>query len=137
MPAGRPSTYDPAYCDQVIEWGKLGKSRTWMAAQIGVARKTIYEWESSFPDFCDAMTCAMALSQAWWEDAGQDNMLQTGFSASAWSRSMAARFPEDWREKTETKHVGPNDGPVQIESSPGEMAMALLSKLVPQVKDNS
>lgn len=26
MPAGRPSDYDPAYCERVIELGREGKS---------------------------------------------------------------------------------------------------------------
>jgi hypothetical protein len=74
----------------------------WMAATLGVAKSTLQLWEKDIPEFSAAMTQARALSQLWWEDAGQANMLLAPgvgtFNASVWSRSMAARFPEDWRE---------------------------------------
>lgn len=110
MSPGRPTLYDPSYCEQVILWGKEGKSKTWMAANLDVTRQTFDNWEKQYPDFFGAMTRAMQLSQAWWEDAGQDNMLlspgQGTFNASVWSRSMAARFPAEWREKTEQQISG-------------------------------
>lgn len=41
-------------------------------------------------------------------------MQAPGFNAAIWSRSMAARFPADWRESKEAKIVGADGGPVQI-----------------------
>jgi hypothetical protein len=104
----RPTKYDPAYCDQVIELGKLGMSVVEMAADIGVARNTLEtEWPTANPEFSQAFTLAKQHSQAWWETMGRVNLVmapQSGtFQASVWSRSMAARFPADWREKTESK----------------------------------
>lgn len=114
MPPGRPSTYDPDYCRRVQEYGAQGKSLTWMAATIGVSRETIYRWMEEFPDFCDAMTQAQMLSQLWWEDAGQNGMVAPGFNASIWSRSMAARFPKDWRENKGVEMSGPNGGEIPL-----------------------
>lgn len=113
MPAGRPTDYDPEYCDLVIDLGKQGKSKAYMAAEIGVARQTLENWAAAHPEFMDAMTRAMTFAQAWWEDAGQKGMTADKFNASVWSRSMAARFPEDWRETTRQEQTGPNGGPVQ------------------------
>lgn len=97
---GRPSPYREAFCEKVIEWGKYGKSRTWFAAELGVSRKTLLEWRSAYPDFRAALEIADAFSQQWWEDAGQSGMTsEDPFNAAIWSRSMAARFPEEWREK--------------------------------------
>lgn len=98
---GRPSLYKPEYCEQVIEWGADGKSKTWMAAKLGVSRECIYEWERVHPDFSYALKRAKALEQMWWEDSGQDGMGADKFNGQVWGRSMAARFPEDWREKQE------------------------------------
>ena len=42
-------------------------------------------------------------------------MQAPGFNAAIWSRSMAARFPADWRESKEAKIVGADGGPVQIQ----------------------
>ena len=50
------------------------------------------------------MARAKNLEQLWWEDKGQESLLTQGFAQSAWSRSMAARFPDEWREKAEVKH---------------------------------
>lgn len=70
-----------------------------MAAELGVHRDTVNEWERVHPDFSDAITRALLYSQQWWEDIGQDNLSADRFQASMWSRSMAARFPAEWREK--------------------------------------
>lgn len=121
MPGGRPTSYDPAYCESVVEWGKLGKSIAWMAAELDVSRQSIYEWAKEHPEFSDAITRAKEHAQRWWEDFGQVNMLMPAgagtFNGSVWSRSMAARFPDDWREKSETALTGANGGPVQIIAS--------------------
>ena len=111
--AGRPSTYNPEFCERVIEYGKQGKSITWMAAELGVHKDSLYEWMKVHPEFSDAITQAKQYSQQWWEDAGQNGMLAPGFNASVWSRSMAARFPEDWRENKGVELSGPNGGPMQ------------------------
>lgn len=115
MPGGRPTDYDPAYCDQVIEYGKQGKSRAWIAAKLDVVHQTLKNWEAVHPEFLEAMTRAAQFSQMWWEDAGQVGMVADKFNSSVWSRSMAARFPNDWREKT--AHVGgdDNDPPIKQE----------------------
>ena len=117
-PVGRPTSYKPAYCAAVIFAGAQGKSIAWMAANMDVSKDTIYEWEKVHPEFSDALKCARAKSQAWWEDSGQSNMLlaqgQGTFSAAVWSRSMAARFPEDWRENKAVELTGADGGPVAI-----------------------
>lgn len=106
----RPSTYNPDYCERVIAWGAEGKSLTWMAAELDVSRECIYEWGRVHPDFSGALSRARAKAQQWWEDQGQRALMAPGFNSSVWSKSMAARFPEDWRE---------NKG-VEIANKPGE-----------------
>ena len=119
MPGGRPTDYKEEYCNSVIEFGKQGFSRVQMAAEFEVAKATIQNWEKEHPEFLAAMTRAMTLSQAWWEKKGQECLVMpagASFQASAWSRSMAARFPDDWREKTATEHSGPDGGPIKAET---------------------
>jgi len=99
--------YRPEYCEKALEYGAQGKSRAWMAAEFGVSRITLMNWEEQYPEFLSAMTRARELAQRWWEDVGQDGLLMgSGFNGSVWSRSMSARFPDDWREKTATEHSG-------------------------------
>ena len=106
---GRPTKYDPSYCELAIELGRQGKSGEVIACQIGVIYETMTEWAKIHPEFSAALTLAKQLELQWWENAGQEYMLHTGFSASAWSRSMAARFPKKWREKTQVDHGVSNE----------------------------
>ena len=41
---GRPSVYDPAFCDEIVEFCSQGFSITAYAGSIGVSRRTITEW---------------------------------------------------------------------------------------------
>ena len=114
----RPSDYSPEFCEVVVELGKQGKSLVQIASTLEVVKQTLTNWAELHPEFLAALTQARIHSQAWWEDAGQDNMLLAPgvgtFNGSVWSRSMAARFPEDWRENKGVELSGPNGGPVQI-----------------------
>lgn len=101
MPAGRPSTYDPSYCDRVIEMGRSGMSVVEMCAELGCARSTLEAaWPEAYPEFSEALGLSRVIAQAWWETQGRHNLTADKFQASLYSRSMAARFPHDWREKT-------------------------------------
>ena len=110
-PGGRPTSYRQEFCAHVIEWGRLGKSRTWMAANLEVDRKTIDNWASANPEFVHALSRAKALEQAYWEDLGHDGLSADRFNSGVWSKSMAARFPDEWRDKQEVS--GPAGGPIQ------------------------
>jgi transposase len=106
MAGGRPTDYKPEYCDRVIEFGRLGKSITWMAAELKVSRSTINLWAQVHEEFSDALSTAQALSQQWWEDAGQNALASKEFNSSVWAKSMAARFPEDWRDNSKVELGG-------------------------------
>ena len=114
MTAGRPTDYDPSYCDKVVEWGALGKSKTWMAAELDCTRQTLEHWAAANPEFLHALQKALTKSQAKWEDEGQDGLTADKFNGSVWSRSMAARFPDEWREIKGTELTGKDGGPIPI-----------------------
>ena len=110
----RPSEYDPAYCERIIELGKQGLSVVEMAAEIGVSRNTLEtNWPAAHPEFLEAFTQAKTICQAWWEKQGRINLATQGFQAALYSRSMAARFPADWREVRGTELTGKDGAPVQ------------------------
>lgn len=111
---GRPSDYDPAYCERVIELGRSGASVVEMAVDIGVSRATLEtNWPAAHPEFLEALTHARECSQVWWEKAGRTGMVDNTINASIWSRSMAARFPKDWREVKGTELTGKDGAPVE------------------------
>lgn len=111
----RPSTYDPAYCEQVVTWGDEGKSLTWMAAHIGVSRECIYEWGRVHPEFSDALTQARLKCQAWWEDQGQAGLYVPGFNGGVWAKNMGSRFKDDWSDKSAVELTGKDGGPIKSE----------------------
>ena len=83
--------------------GESGCSVVEMCAAIKCARSTLEkEWPAAHSEFSAALTQARLASQAGWEATGRDCLVmqpgQGTFQASVWSRSMAARFPDDWRE---------------------------------------
>lgn len=110
----RPTDYREEYCEDVLDYGRAGKSVTWIATEIGVCKQTVHNWMAAHPEFLDAMTRAKELAQRWWEDAGQDGLTAGGFNGSVWSRSMAARFPDDWREIKGTELSGPGGKPFEV-----------------------
>lgn len=106
MAAGRPTSYKPEYCEQVIDLGKQGKSKAQMAAEFDVARSTIDQWAEDNEEFSEAINRAMAHCQAWWEDKGQSGMEAPGFNAAVWKKSVEARFRDDYTERQEQKLSG-------------------------------
>lgn len=109
----RPTDYRKEYCADVVKLGREGKSKAYMAAELGCSRQTLDNWAATHPEFLDAITRALALSQAWWEDAGQTGMTADKFNGSVWARSMAARFPDDWRETSRQEQTGANGAPIR------------------------
>lgn len=88
----------------MIELGNEGKSIVEIAHELGVHRETLEEnWPAAHPEFSEAFARCCLASQAWWEKKGRDNLEKQVFQSSVWSRSMAARFPKDWRERSEVK----------------------------------
>lgn len=113
MPAGRPSKYDPVYCDRVIELGKDGKSQVQIAVALDIPRSTLQSWADQHLEFSAALTRAKECEQAWWEQKGMDGLTADKFNSAIWSKSMSARFRDDYTERREL--AGVPDRPLQVE----------------------
>lgn len=115
-PVGRPSLYDPAYCQKVIELGKQGKSIAQMASVLNVSYTSLQRWREEHEEFRVALEDAQYFAQAWWEDQAQCYMVEEKESAKLnvglWSRSMAARFPKTYRESTKQEITGADGAPL-------------------------
>ena len=115
-PVGRPSLYDPKYCEEVITLGKLGKSVEQIAAILNVSLRTMYSWRDSHEEFLHALEDAKTYEQAWWEEQAAAYMVENKESdrlnATLWSRSMAARFPKKYRESVKQEITGADGAPL-------------------------
>jgi len=115
-PVGRPTLYDPKYCEEVVTLGRIGKSVEQIAANLDLSLRVLYAWRDKHEEFMHAMEYAKELEQAWWEEQAQAYMVENKESdrlnASLWSRSMAARFPKKYRESTKTEITGADGAPL-------------------------
>ena len=133
---GRPSKYDPKFCDDIIRMGAEGYSIVEMAAELGLHRETIEKnWPAQYPEFSEAFARARVLSQGWWERQGRIGLYAERFQPALYSRSMSARFPDDWRETSERRLTGPNGGPVQTEEV--EKKRAKISSILKRKKPDA
>lgn len=116
MPGGRPSTYDPAFCEEVIKLGRQGKSIEQIAYRIGVCCATMYVWRDAHPEFLEALTLAKEGELAYWEDLAESYIVETKdgprLNSTIWSRSMAARFPKKYREQVKQEITGAEGAPL-------------------------
>ena len=114
---GRPSQYRPGFCEEVIALGKQGMGPTQIAAALDVSKAVLYYWRQTHPDFDEAMLLAKTHEQNWWETVGQNALFADRFQAAVWSKSMAARFRDDYAERRETTLTGVDGGPVKTENT--------------------
>ena len=67
-------------------------------------------------EFSTALTRAKVLEQAWFEREGRLNLKNREFNANLWSKSVSARFREDYTERRVSEVTGANGGAVQVEA---------------------
>jgi len=113
MSGGRPSKYDPVYCDQILEDAKEGLSLTAFAGGIGVARSTINEWMGAHPEFSEAVKKHAAI---------RTRVLEQGLLSSEQGPRVTARIfalknaaPEEWRDLKAMELSGPEGGPIPVQ----------------------
>lgn len=110
---GRPSDYDPSYCDGVVEFMGQGYSLTAYAGSIGVHRDTLHEWTSAHPEFSDAVKRGKAARTMKLECgllAGE-----TGPRVTAHIFALKNAAPEEWKEKVAVTGGDDGDAPIKSE----------------------
>ncbi len=112
---GRPTEYDPAYCEQVVEHGKLGKSFETFAIKVGVHRTTLYDWCERHPDFAYARKVSAEARADWWEELitqGAAGLLPN-FSAAA---TIFALKQQGWKDKQELELSGRDGEAIKVQA---------------------
>lgn len=106
MPGGRPTDYDPAYCDQVIEFLRDGYSVAAFAGHIGKAASTVELWRKVHPEFSDAVKIGQAGAVLWWENRARAVARGEDGNPTAVIFGLKNRAPDQWRDKTEQEVSG-------------------------------
>jgi hypothetical protein len=115
MPAGRPSDYDPSYCERIVEHMADGASVASFAAEIDISRATINVWMEKHPEFKEAVMRAKAKAASWWEQRARTICAEGGTSAQATLAifGMKNMGGDDWRDVKSTELTGKDGGPVE------------------------
>ena len=129
-PVGRPSSYDPAYCEQVVKLGAEGNSPEEISAEINVPRTTMDSWAEKYPEFSEALTRAKDLELVWWEKVGKRALFADKFQQQVWAKSMQARFRHKYTERVENTLQGPNGGPISTKT---EVVITIVSPLTDRI----
>jgi transposase-like protein len=116
MPAGRPSKYSEAYCNEVIDCLSEGHSVTAFAGRIGVARSTVFKWAEEHQEFSDALKIGQAKATEFWENILANVAREGKGNATAAIFGLKNRAGEDWADKVVNEHSGPDGGPISIKT---------------------
>lgn len=107
MPAGRPTDYKEAYCEEVVNFMAQGYSLTAFAGEIGVSRQTITNWMDAHPEFLASVKKGKAKCARWWEDFARGaatGELQGKGAATISIFGLKNMAPDDWADKQQVDH---------------------------------
>lgn len=143
---GRPTDYDPSFCDIAASACARGATINELADMLKVNRATVYRWMAQHQTFCDAINIAREMADkrvgfSLYERAvgytyDSVKIMQSegvplivpyqehvppDVSAIKWWQSN--RDPENWRERSSVEHTGKGGGPIQV-SNETDLALA-------------
>lgn len=106
---GRPTKYDPKFCDAVEAFMAEGFSLTAFAGDLGVSRATIDNWMKEFPEFLEAVSRSKAKRLAFWERTAI-NVASKGTggpgAATVIVFGLKNMGGDEWKDKQEVEHTG-------------------------------
>lgn len=120
-PGGRPSKYKPAMCDEIISLMNDGLSLTAAAAELGICRETVYDWEREIPEF----SYAVKLGRSKRTLKLERDLLSASEGPVVTARIFALKnaCAAEWREKQDIALTGANGGPIETKDvTPHERA---------------
>lgn len=112
---GRPSDYDPAYCEQIVDYMGQGYSLTAFAGHIGHHRETLLNWGREHAEFFDAIKRGKAARTRCLEEGLLSSEVGPRVTARIFALKNAA--PEEWKDKVAIVGGGPGDAPVRVDLS--------------------
>jgi hypothetical protein len=123
MAGGRPTKYQPEFCDLIIGVGEEGGWLSEMAEACDVHRNTMDVWADEHPEFLEALTRAKQKAQVWFEKKGREGLTADKFNSALWSKQMSARHPGEYTERKE--FTGKDGGPIATDNTHhGEIAIS-------------
>ncbi len=110
--------YKPEYCAKVIALGTKGYSLEMIAAELKMTWAGCKLWERTHPEFMDALQQAKLNEMAFFEKLAIDYMIEqpqgAKLNTGLWAKSMAARFPNKYRDNSRIEMAGVPGQPVEV-----------------------
>jgi hypothetical protein len=103
-PPGQPTKYRPEMCDEIVALMSKGLSATAAAAELNLARKSLYNWEEAHPEFAAALDLGRIKRQAFLEKRLLGASEGPVVTSSIFALKNAA--PKEWRDKQEVEQTG-------------------------------
>jgi hypothetical protein len=152
-PGGRPTKYQPEFARIAEAMCKLGATDAELAAAFDVDTTTIWRWQSSYEEFCNALTIGKApadnrVARSLFQRAvgytfdsekvfnhqglvvrakTVEHVPPDPGAAKLW---LCNRLPEEWRDTSKVEVTGRNGEPLQIEAT---AAIAALIEAMPDL----
>lgn len=124
-PEGRPTDYKPAYGEEILALMADGLSLAAAAAELGIHRQRVYDWEQRHDEFADTIKLARSKRQLFLERRLLSAKEGPVVTSSIFALKNAAG--EDWRDKQEVQHSGEMKIDSQVE--PRKLSRAILAIL--------
>lgn len=111
-PVGRPSMYRPEYCGMLVDLMATGLSLTASMAQIGFSRQRAHEWAEAHLEFRDAIALGHGKRSLFLETRGIS--AESGPAVTFVIAALKNCNVEDFRDRKEVEHSGPDGGPISL-----------------------
>jgi transposase-like protein len=116
---GRPTKYDPAFCQQIIDEMAKGFSLDAASVRIGVNASSLYAWQKEHPDFSKAIEEGRRKAIQWWEERALN--VAEGKPGNQQMISLAlrnrSRSANGWVDTQKLEHSGPDGSPIQTQNT--------------------
>ncbi len=102
---GRPTDYDPKYCEMIIAHCSKGKSVNSFANKVKTTPHTLWNWQKKHPEFFDAVQQARCAAREYLEDIALQFLVSPGgrdaenLNFNVWTRFMQMT---GWKD---TEHI--------------------------------
>lgn len=131
---GRPTDYDPAFCEMAANWCAGGATDFEVAQKLNCHVATLYRWKAAHPEFRDALRVGKELADDRVESSLYHRAVGYSFSAVKILQNNGApvivpyiehvppgeasiklwltnRRRNQWQDKVVQENTGPNGGP--------------------------
>jgi hypothetical protein len=114
-PGGRPTKYDPAYCQQMVDFCAQGYSITAFAGHIGLSRECLTKWGQEHPEFLLAIKQAKTIAAKKYENIALRQLEGELTSGQALTIFMLKNYaPNDFKDDQTLRLANDNDKPFMV-----------------------